>query len=182
MSTAPPPTPWAASSASRTAGPSPRSPGSRWAARPPRGPARRQRPPAAGHRARGRRTRPVPHRRARHRHHPPQVRRRGLLPHRGGRRTPHPRPVGYRPQWYFRTTDITGVAGNLTDPYGGGPTESVTPGDTVQLTVELVQDTVMETGTRFAVREGGPTVGGGEGGELRGLTPDTTPPRPPRMA
>jgi elongation factor Tu len=71
----------------------------------------------------------------------------------GGRHTPFFN--GYRPQFYFRTTDVTGVA-NL--PKG---TESVMPGDTVEMTIELIQPVAMDTGLRFAVREGGRTVGAG---------------------
>jgi elongation factor Tu len=62
---------------------------------------------------------------------------------------------GYRPQFYFRTTDVTGVA-EL--PAG---TEMVMPGDNVNLTVELIAPIAMEKGVRFAIREGGRTVGAG---------------------
>jgi elongation factor Tu len=62
---------------------------------------------------------------------------------------------GYRPQFYFRTTDVTGVA-EL--PSG---TEMVMPGDNVNLTVELIAPIAMEKGVRFAIREGGRTVGAG---------------------
>src|SRR5436189_1791210 len=62
---------------------------------------------------------------------------------------------GYRPQFYFRTTDVTGVA-NL--PEG---TEMVMPGDNVQMTIELIQPIAMDAGLRFAIREGGRTVGSG---------------------
>ena len=71
----------------------------------------------------------------------------------GGRHTPFFN--GYRPQFYFRTTDVTGVA-NL--PEG---TEMVMPGDNVKLTVELISEIAMEEGLRFAIREGGRTVGAG---------------------
>jgi elongation factor Tu len=71
----------------------------------------------------------------------------------GGRHTPFFN--GYRPQFYFRTTDVTGVA-NL--PEG---TEMVMPGDNVQMTVELIQPIAMDAGLRFAIREGGRTVGSG---------------------
>jgi elongation factor Tu len=71
----------------------------------------------------------------------------------GGRHTPF--FTGYRPQFYFRTTDVTGVA-NL--PEG---TEMVMPGDNVQMTIELIQPIAMDTGLRFAIREGGRTVGSG---------------------
>ncbi|HEY4708387.1 MAG TPA: elongation factor Tu [Thermodesulfobacteriota bacterium] len=71
----------------------------------------------------------------------------------GGRHTPFFN--GYRPQFYFRTTDVTGVA---TLP---GGTEMVMPGDNVTLDVELITPIAMEEGVRFAVREGGKTVGAG---------------------
>jgi len=62
---------------------------------------------------------------------------------------------GYRPQFYFRTTDVTGV---ITLPEGR---EMVMPGDDVTLTVELIQPIAMEEELRFAIREGGRTVGSG---------------------
>jgi elongation factor Tu len=71
----------------------------------------------------------------------------------GGRHTPF--FTGYRPQFYFRTTDVTGVA-NL--PEG---TEMVMPGDNVQMDVELIVPIAMDQGLRFAIREGGRTVGSG---------------------
>lgn len=71
----------------------------------------------------------------------------------GGRHTPFFN--GYRPQFYFRTTDVTGVA-QL--PEG---TEMVMPGDNVKLSVELISEIAMEEGLRFAIREGGRTVGAG---------------------
>jgi elongation factor Tu len=71
----------------------------------------------------------------------------------GGRHTPFFN--GYRPQFYFRTTDVTGVA---TLPEG---TEMVMPGDNVNLAVELITPVAMEKGLRFAIREGGRTVGAG---------------------
>ena len=71
----------------------------------------------------------------------------------GGRHTPF--FSGYRPQFYFRTTDVTGVA-EL--PEG---TEMVMPGDNVNLSVELIAPIAMEKGVRFAIREGGRTVGAG---------------------
>jgi elongation factor Tu len=71
----------------------------------------------------------------------------------GGRHTPFFK--GYRPQFYFRTTDVTGVA-EL--PAG---TEMVMPGDNVNLEVELIAPIAMEKGVRFAIREGGRTVGAG---------------------
>ncbi len=71
----------------------------------------------------------------------------------GGRHTPFFK--GYRPQFYFRTTDVTGVA---TLPEG---TEMVMPGDDVLLEIELITPIAMEKGLRFAIREGGRTVGAG---------------------
>jgi elongation factor Tu len=71
----------------------------------------------------------------------------------GGRHTPF--FSGYRPQFYFRTTDVTGVA-NL--PEG---TEMVMPGDNVEMSIELIQPIAMDKGLRFAIREGGHTVGSG---------------------
>ncbi|TMW14921.1 elongation factor Tu, partial [Alloalcanivorax gelatiniphagus] len=71
----------------------------------------------------------------------------------GGRHTPFFN--GYRPQFYFRTTDVTGAC---TLPEG---TEMVMPGDNVQMTVQLIAPIAMEEGLRFAVREGGRTVGAG---------------------
>ncbi|WP_067928152.1 elongation factor Tu [Alicyclobacillus shizuokensis] len=71
----------------------------------------------------------------------------------GGRHTPFFN--GYRPQFYFRTTDVTGVV-NL--PEG---TEMVMPGDNVTMAVELISPIALEEGTRFAIREGGRTVGAG---------------------
>ena len=71
----------------------------------------------------------------------------------GGRHTPF--FTGYRPQFYFRTTDVTGVA-NL--PAG---TEMVMPGDNIAMEIELINSIAMEKGLRFAIREGGRTVGAG---------------------
>jgi elongation factor Tu len=71
----------------------------------------------------------------------------------GGRHTPF--FTGYRPQFYFRTTDVTGVA-TLAEG-----TEMVMPGDNVNLSVELITPIAMEQGLRFAIREGGRTVGAG---------------------
>lgn len=71
----------------------------------------------------------------------------------GGRHTPFFN--GYRPQFYFRTTDVTGVA---TLPEG---TEMVMPGDNVKLNIELISEIAMDEGLRFAIREGGRTVGAG---------------------
>ena len=71
----------------------------------------------------------------------------------GGRHTPF--FTNYRPQFYFRTTDVTGV---VTLPDG---TEMVMPGDNARMTVELIQPIAMDEGLRFAIREGGRTVGAG---------------------
>jgi elongation factor Tu len=71
----------------------------------------------------------------------------------GGRHTPFFK--GYRPQFYFRTTDVTGVAELPTG------TEMVMPGDNVNLEIELITPIAMEKGLRFAIREGGHTVGAG---------------------
>lgn len=71
----------------------------------------------------------------------------------GGRHTPF--FSGYRPQFYFRTTDVTGV---VTLPEG---VEMVMPGDNVRLSVDLISEIAMEEGLRFAIREGGRTVGAG---------------------
>jgi elongation factor Tu len=69
----------------------------------------------------------------------------------------HLRPFfnNYRPQFYFRTTDVTGV---VTLPAG---TEMVMPGDNTEMAVTLIQPIAMEEGLRFAIREGGRTVGAG---------------------
>ena len=71
----------------------------------------------------------------------------------GGRHTPF--FTNYRPQFYFRTTDVTGV---VTLPEG---TEMVMPGDNARMVVELIQPIAMDEGLRFAIREGGRTVGAG---------------------
>jgi elongation factor Tu len=71
----------------------------------------------------------------------------------GGRHTPF--FTNYRPQFYFRTTDVTGV---VTLPEG---TEMVMPGDNVSMDIELIQPIAMDEGLRFAIREGGRTVGAG---------------------
>ena len=78
----------------------------------------------------------------------------------GGRHTPFFN--GYRPQFYFRTTDVTGVA-KL--PEG---TEMVMPGDNALLEVELITPVAMDKGLRFAIREGGRTVGAGTVTEIIG--------------
>jgi len=71
----------------------------------------------------------------------------------GGRHTPF--FTGYRPQFYFRTTDVTGVA---TLPEG---VEMCMPGDNIKMTIELITPIAIEQGLRFAIREGGRTVGSG---------------------
>jgi elongation factor Tu len=71
----------------------------------------------------------------------------------GGRHTPFFQ--GYRPQFYFRTTDVTGV---VTLPEG---VEMVMPGDNIRMSIELISPIAMEEGLRFAIREGGRTVGAG---------------------
>ena len=72
----------------------------------------------------------------------------------GGRHTPFFN--NYRPQFYFRTTDVTGV---VTLPSG---TEMVMPGDNTVMSVKLIQPIAMEEGLQFAIREGGRTVGAGQ--------------------
>ena len=76
----------------------------------------------------------------------------------GGRHTPFFN--GYRPQFYFRTTDVTGA---VELPEG---TEMVMPGDNVQMVVDLIAPIAMEDGLRFAIREGGRTVGAGVVSEI----------------
>ena len=71
----------------------------------------------------------------------------------GGRHTPFFK--GYRPQFYFRTTDVTG---EVILPEG---VEMVMPGDNIKMNVELIAPIAMEDGLRFAIREGGRTVGAG---------------------
>ena len=71
----------------------------------------------------------------------------------GGRHTPFFN--GYRPQFYFRTTDVTG---SVKLPEG---TEMVMPGDNIQMEIELITPIAMDEGLRFAIREGGRTVGAG---------------------
>ncbi|MBV6340656.1 elongation factor Tu, partial [Candidatus Magnetobacterium casensis] len=71
----------------------------------------------------------------------------------GGRHTPFFK--GYRPQFYFRTTDVTGV---VELPEG---VEMIMPGDNINVAVELISPIAMENGLRFAIREGGRTVGAG---------------------
>ena len=76
----------------------------------------------------------------------------------GGRHTPF--FTNYRPQFYFRTTDVTGV---ITLPDG---VETVMPGDNVNITVELIHPIAIEQGTKFSIREGGRTVGAGSVSEI----------------
>jgi len=76
----------------------------------------------------------------------------------GGRHTPF--VTDYRPQFYFRTTDVTGV---ITLPEG---VDMCMPGDNVEMTVELIYPVAMEKGLRFAIREGGHTVGAGSVTEI----------------
>jgi elongation factor Tu len=71
----------------------------------------------------------------------------------GGRHTPF--FSGYRPQFYFRTTDVTGTAALV------GDAEMCMPGDNARLSVELMKPIAMDDGVRFAIREGGKTVGSG---------------------
>ena len=84
-----------------------------------------------------------------------EVQGRGVRPDEGGGGRHTPFFTGYRPQFYFRTTDVTGVA-HL--PEG---VEMVMPGDNTQMSVELITPIAMEKGLRFAIREGGRTVGSG---------------------
>jgi elongation factor Tu len=76
----------------------------------------------------------------------------------GGRKTPF--FSGYRPQFYVRTTDVTGTIKAFTDREGGN-VEMVMPGDNIKVTVELINAIAIEQGMRFAIREGGRTIGAG---------------------
>ena len=76
----------------------------------------------------------------------------------GGRHKPF--FTGYRPQLYFRTTDVTGT---IELPAG---VEMVMPGDNVEITVKLIAPVAMEKGMRFAIREGGRTIGAGTVSEI----------------
>ncbi|MCD6116107.1 elongation factor Tu, partial [bacterium] len=76
----------------------------------------------------------------------------------GGRHTPF--FPGYRPQFFFRTTDVTG---SIELPEG---VEMVMPGDNINMKVELIEPIAMEEGLRFAIREGGRTVGAGVVGKI----------------
>ena len=81
----------------------------------------------------------------------------------GGRHTPF--IVNYRPQFYFRTTDVTGVVEAIADN-DGGAMEMVMPGDNVAMTVKLISPIAIENGTKFSIREGGRTVGSGNVTEI----------------
>ena len=85
----------------------------------------------------------------------PQSVKRGFEGFRGGLGRSITGFKGYRPQFYFRTTDVTGAC-EL--PAG---TEMVMPGDNIKMSVELISPIAMEEGLRFAIREGGKTVGAG---------------------
>jgi elongation factor Tu len=76
----------------------------------------------------------------------------------GGRKTPF--FPGYKPQFYVRTTDVTGSIKAFTSD-DGGAAEMVMPGDRIKMTVELINPVAIEQGMRFAIREGGRTVGAG---------------------
>jgi elongation factor Tu len=76
----------------------------------------------------------------------------------GGRKTPF--FAGYRPQFYVRTTDVTGTIKTFTTDEGG-EAEMVMPGDRIKMTVELINPIAIEQGMRFAIREGGRTIGAG---------------------
>jgi elongation factor Tu len=76
----------------------------------------------------------------------------------GGRKTPF--FAGYRPQFYVRTTDVTGTIQAFTDREGGN-VEMVMPGDNIKVTVVLINAIAIEQGMRFAIREGGRTIGAG---------------------
>ena len=76
----------------------------------------------------------------------------------GGRHTPF--FPGYRPQFYVRTTDVTGKIESFKAD-DGSATQMVMPGDRIKMVVELIQPIAIEKGMRFAIREGGRTVGAG---------------------
>src|SRR6185312_1596244 len=77
----------------------------------------------------------------------------------GGRHTPFFK--NYRPQFYFRTTDVTGSVLNLLSAEDNSEAEMCMPGDNIKMTVELLTPIAMEENLRFAIREGGKTVGAG---------------------
>jgi elongation factor Tu len=81
-----------------------------------------------------------------------------LLEKEGGRKTPF--FAGYRPQFYVRTTDVTGTIKAYTSDEGKD-VEMVMPGDRIKVTVELIKPVAIEQQMRFAIREGGRTVGSG---------------------
>ena len=122
---------------------------------PRRGPGRRQhRRPAAGHQEGRRRAGPgAVQARLHHPHTNFEAQVYVLTKEEGGRHKPFFN--NYRPQFYFRTTDVTG---SITLPEG---TEMVMPGDNTVMTVELIKPIAMDEGLRFAIREGGRTVGAG---------------------
>ncbi|MHC4989142.1 MAG: EF-Tu C-terminal domain-related protein, partial [Planctomycetota bacterium] len=76
----------------------------------------------------------------------------------GGRHTPF--FPGYRPQFFFRTTDVTGAIVEIKSREGK-PVEMCMPGDNIEMTGEIISKIAMEAGLRFAIREGGRTVGAG---------------------
>ena len=76
----------------------------------------------------------------------------------GGRHTPF--FTGYRPQFYVRTTDVTGAITQFTAD-DGSIVEMVMPGDRIKMTAELIHPVAIEEGMRFAIREGGRTIGAG---------------------
>jgi len=76
----------------------------------------------------------------------------------GGRHTPF--FAGYKPQFYVRTTDVTGTISAYTSD-NGETVEMVMPGDRIKMTVELINPIAIEQGMRFAIREGGRTIGAG---------------------
>jgi len=76
----------------------------------------------------------------------------------GGRTTPF--FTGYRPQFYVRTTDVTGAITDFTAD-DGSAVEMVLPGDRIKMTAELIYPVAIEDGMRFAIREGGRTIGAG---------------------
>jgi len=76
----------------------------------------------------------------------------------GGRKTPFFK--GYKPQFYIRTTDVTGEIIDFTAD-DGSAVEMVLPGDRIKMTVELIYPVAIEDGMRFAIREGGRTIGAG---------------------
>jgi elongation factor Tu len=77
----------------------------------------------------------------------------------GGRHTPF--FAGYRPQFYLRTTDVTGIVSKITDLFTDDEKAMVLPGDRIRLTIELINPVAVEGGMKFAIREGGRTVGAG---------------------